>query len=62
MIETGNWLPIKDWLATHIFKQGRLYSPNDLIKRATGDDISAHYLIDYLYRKYELIYEKKLTL
>ena len=61
MIETGNWLPIKEWLAIHVFKQGRLHSPNDLIKRATGDDISAQYLIDYLYQKYELIYEKKLT-
>ena len=57
LIQTGDWLPIKDWLSTHIYQKGRVYSPNELIKMVTGKDISAQYLLDYLIEKYEDLYE-----
>ena len=57
LIESGNWLPIKDWLSTHIYKKGRLYESNDLIKSITGQDISSQFLLDYLDQKVDALYE-----
>jgi len=60
-IQRERWIVIKDWLAENIFKHGRTYLPNDLMKKVTGSEISAHFLIDYLQKKYESIYLTKLS-
>tara|TARA_Y100001968_G_C19443998_1_gene764216 strand:+ start:417 stop:1937 length:1521 start_codon:yes stop_codon:yes gene_type:complete len=60
-IQTGDWVPIKEWLSKHVYQKGRIYQPNDLMKMVTGHDISAQYLLDYLVLKYEALYEVTLS-
>jgi len=42
------------WLQEKIHRQGRRYSPSELIERATGEKPTAAYFIDYLKAKYGL--------
>jgi len=56
-IETGNFVPIKKWLGENIHSQGRLYTPQELVLRLTGEQLNPQYLIDYLKAKYSVIYK-----
>ena len=37
-------------------KHGAIYKPNVLIKKVTGEELSAKYFIDYLNDKFKKIY------
>ncbi|ALQ49843.1 carboxypeptidase Taq [Nitrosomonas ureae] len=56
-IATGNFAPIKDWLNEKIHRQGRLYTPQELVQRVTGEALSPDHFIDYLTTKYSEIYQ-----
>jgi carboxypeptidase Taq len=56
-IEEGNFAPIKAWLNEKIHRQGSLFTPHDLVCRVTGESLNAEYYIDYLRRKYSIIYQ-----
>lgn len=56
-IEKGNLDRIHSWLKDNVHKYGSIYKPYDLIKLATGEELSAEYFIDYLNNKYKEIYE-----
>ncbi|RAP31526.1 carboxypeptidase [Candidatus Marinamargulisbacteria bacterium SCGC AG-343-D04] len=56
MIKSKQWIPIKEWMDQRVSSFGRQFSPNELIKRATGEDITETYLLDYLKKKYGAIY------
>jgi carboxypeptidase Taq len=43
-----------EWLREKIHRQGRRYSPQELIRRATGESLRASYFLDYLKAKYGL--------
>lgn len=53
----GNFVPVKDWLNEKIHRQGRLYTPQQLVERVTGEPLSPDYFIDYLKDKYRDIYQ-----
>ena len=55
-IKEGNLSYIKKWLNDNIHKQGRLYSPENLIHKVTGDEINPDFFISYLKQKYGEIY------
>ena len=55
-IKGGNFSYIKKWLNDNIHKQGRLYSPENLIYKVTGDEINPDFFISYLKQKYGEIY------
>lgn len=55
-IATGNFAPIKKWLNENIHSQGRLYTPQELVMRITGEQLNPQHLIDYLKVKYSEIY------
>ena len=55
-IKGGNFSYIKKWLNDNIHKQGRLYSPENLIYKVTGDEINPEFFISYLKQKYGEIY------
>lgn len=59
-IETGNFMPIKAWLNEKIHSQGRLYTPQELVLRITGEPLNPDYLIDYLKDKFCAIYGFKM--
>lgn len=56
LLENGELIRIKEWLAEKIHKYGKLLEPSELMKQATGEDINPKYLIEYLENKYKEIY------
>ncbi|MDR4946864.1 carboxypeptidase M32 [Neobacillus cucumis] len=56
-IETGRFDGIQNWLKENIHQFGKLYTPNELIVKVTGEELNAEYLIDYLEKKYTDVYE-----
>ncbi len=55
-IAKGNFAPIKNWLNEKIHSQGKLYSPQELVQRVTGEALNPDYFVDYLKRKYSEVY------
>ncbi|MBT2658227.1 carboxypeptidase M32 [Bacillus sp. ISL-18] len=55
-IENGKLEIIQDWLKENIHQYGKLYTPNELIVKVTGEELNADYLIEYLEKKYTEVY------
>mgnify|MGYP000845328374 CR=1 FL=1 len=51
-ISFGNFDSLNKWMYENIHQYGNLYKPNDLMIKATGEEIKSKYFIDYLYKKY----------
>jgi carboxypeptidase Taq len=47
----GDFSDFKKWLNKNIHQYGRTYSPEELIKKATGEAPNSKYLIDHLKTK-----------
>ncbi|GIN85046.1 carboxypeptidase 1 [Heyndrickxia sporothermodurans] len=56
-IETANFTNIQTWLKTNIHQYGKLYTPNQLIIKTTGEELNTDYLVEYLENKYSKIYQ-----
>lgn len=56
-IEQGNFAVIQNWLKENIHQYGMLYTPNELVVKATGEELNADYLVQYLENKYSKIYK-----
>ena len=52
----GNLSPLQDWLAKNIHKQSNLYDPEELIRKATGQELNAKPYLNYLSEKYKELY------
>lgn len=57
LLEKGDLSGIKRWLNENIHRHGSVYTPSQLVKRVTGEELKADYFIDYLNEKYSSIYE-----
>lgn len=55
-IEQGRFDLIQAWLKENIHQYGKLYTPNELIVRVTGEELNADYLVEYLEKKYTEVY------
>jgi len=55
-IGSGNFAPIKTWLNEKIHGQGRLYTPDQLARRVTGEGLNPDIFIEHLKTKYSAIY------
>lgn len=44
------------WLRSHIHQHGSLYTPQDLIKKATGEKLSSKHYLAYITEKYTHLY------
>ena len=53
-LDAGKYDRLLAWLREKIHRPGRQYSPQELIKRATGEPLRAFYFLDYLKAKYGL--------
>ena len=53
----GDFSAIRTWLSENIWQHGRSYSSGELIKRATGAELSAAAFKDYIGDKFASIYE-----
>lgn len=56
-IEAGRFDIIQNWLKENIHQYGKLYTPNELIVKVTGEELNAQYLVEYLEKKYSEVYE-----
>lgn len=56
-IASGNFLPLLDWLKTHIYQHGRRYRSPELLRRVTGQSPSHEALLAYLKTKFGQLYE-----
>ncbi len=53
----GEFRPLLDWLREKVHFYGRCYSGGELVRQATGRELSSHSLIEYLKTKLEPLYE-----
>lgn len=56
LIAKGEFKPILGWLQEKIYRQGKLYTPADLMTRVTGRPLDAAPYIEGITRKYETMY------
>jgi carboxypeptidase Taq len=55
-IISGNFNGIQTWLNENIRQHGNFYDAEDLIEKATGENPSVDYLLEYLETKYSQLY------
>lgn len=55
-IESKNLLPIREWFSKHLYVYGALYTPFELLKIVTNEDLNPTYYCDYLEEKFSKIY------
>ncbi len=55
-IENGDFAPMTEFLTREIYRHGRKYRPNELLKRVTGEKLNEKYFLDYLKDRYYPVY------
>ena len=48
LLREGNVAPITVWLNEHIHRWGNMYTPAELIRKATGEDFDPSYYVTHL--------------
>ncbi|MCL2819490.1 MAG: carboxypeptidase M32 [Oscillospiraceae bacterium] len=48
--------PVTGWLCENVHKQGALLTPDELLKKATGESFNPKYYVDYLSEKFTDLY------
>ncbi len=56
LVRAGDFAPILAWLVEHVHRHGSRYSPQDLLERATGAQLSAEPYLRYARAKYGALY------
>jgi carboxypeptidase Taq len=49
----GEFAPLRDWLTEQVYRHGRIYPPEDLLRRVTGSDLDAKPYLSYLEEKFD---------
>ncbi len=57
LIRDADFDPIHDWLTDEIHQHGSRYTTDELIRRATGNDLSATPFLNYARQKYGSLYD-----
>ncbi|WP_251342383.1 carboxypeptidase M32 [Haloplanus halophilus] len=55
-IREGEFDPLHEWLTDRIHRHGKRFETNELVRRATGEDVSADAFVDYATEKYGELY------
>ncbi len=56
-IREGEFDPLRDWLTENVHAHGCRYTTDDLIREATGEELTADYFLDYADEKYRDLYD-----
>jgi carboxypeptidase Taq len=48
----GEFAPLREWLTEHVYRHGRIYPPEELVRRVTGEGIDAEPYLAYLEGKF----------
>ena len=57
LVRAGEIGPIREWLTERVHRHGQRYRTDELIRRATGEDLTAEYFIAYVEEKYGELYD-----
>jgi len=49
--------PIHKWLTENVHSHGQFYRADELVRQATGEDLTADYFVDYVNEKYGELYD-----
>jgi carboxypeptidase Taq len=55
-LASGDTAPVLQWLREHMYVFGKIYLPEDLLIRMTGEPANPHYLVHYLHEKFQHLY------
>jgi len=55
-VRKGDISPITNWLSENVHKHGVMYTPEELLKRATGEVFNPKYYVNYLEKKFSALY------
>jgi carboxypeptidase Taq len=55
-VKAGDLTEVKAWMNENVYKWGRLKTPGEIMTDATGEEINAEYLVQYLDAKYRAVY------
>jgi carboxypeptidase Taq len=58
----GDFGPLLQWLREKIHHRGKQYRPRELVRQVTGEALSPQYLINYLQKKFEALYDLRFPL
>ncbi len=56
-LQRGETAPLLQWLRTHIHRHGRRFTSEQLCQNATGKGLDIGFFLDYLHKKYVIIYD-----
>jgi carboxypeptidase Taq len=56
-IRAGEFDALHEWLTENVHRHGKRFETNDLVRRATGEDVSAGAFVDYATAKYGELYD-----
>jgi carboxypeptidase Taq len=56
-IATGGFGTLRDWLRRHVYTHGAKFTANEVMRQATGEEVSIQPYVDYLWRKYRPLYQ-----
>jgi carboxypeptidase Taq len=56
LMERGDFAPILNWLRDRVYRHGRRYAPQDLVRRVTGKPMQADAWLGYAQAKYRELY------
>jgi carboxypeptidase Taq len=56
-IERGEFDPIHEWMTESIHRHGQRYRPQELVRRATGREITAEPFVEYVTEKFGSLYD-----
>ena len=55
-LAAGNYAPLREWLTANIYRHGRAFSPEELLRRTTGEGLTPRPYLAYLREKYDELY------
>ena len=55
----GDLTYINKWLKENIHAHGGIYTPEELVKKVTGEELKTRYFLEYLEEKYTKLYDLK---
>ncbi|GAB4309177.1 MAG: carboxypeptidase M32 [Candidatus Bipolaricaulota bacterium] len=55
-VQTGDLLPIREWLRENVHRHGQVYVPDELVRRVTGSSLSPEPFLRYVRGKYGEVY------
>ena len=52
LVREGRFAPIREWLREKVHRWGSALPPKELVREATGEDLTARYFLEYIEAKY----------